>query len=154
VGIEEVYADAVGLRLPWGEVARLSVATEPPTQMTLGGWSFRGPGLHVVRVGPDARWLAAESVREVPGAFRLAAPGPVEVRRLPDGDILVGTTEAIELDAAWAGDGDLRRLSVLEHDGWAPVGELERAGVVDVGLVAGLRARTGHAFLWLLLRRA
>jgi hypothetical protein len=77
----------------------------------------------------------------------------VEVRRLSTGGILVGTTEAIELDAAWAGDG-LRRLSVLEHDGWAPAGDMERAGVVDAGLMARLRERTGHAFLWLVLDRA
>lgn len=151
--VDDISAEEVGLRLPSGEVARLSVADEPPTEVTLGGWTFTGPGLHVVRVGPDARWLAAEAVLEVDGAFRLAAPGSVEVRRLSTGGILVGTTEPIELGAAWAGDG-LRRLSVLEHDGWSPVGELERAGVVDADAMSRLRARTGHAFLWLVLDRA
>ncbi|MEZ4595401.1 MAG: hypothetical protein R3C32_00440 [Chloroflexota bacterium] len=146
-------ADTVDLRLASGEVARLAVGVTPPTEVALGGWTVRGPALSVVRVGPDAVWLAIESVVEVAGAFRAAAPGPVEVRRLPDGRALVGTTCAIELDPAWSGR-TLGQVSVLEHDGWAPVGVLARPDVVDAPLVERLQARTGHRFLWLLLAPA
>lgn len=150
--IEVVHAgdDTVDLRLASGEVARLAVGVEPPTEVTLGGRTFRGPALHVVRVGPDGVWLATESVSEVVGAFRMAAPGPVEVRRLPDGRVLVGVMDAIELDPAWSGDG-LTHVSLLEHDGWTSADTLGRAGVVDAALVERLQGRTGHRFLWLLL---
>jgi hypothetical protein len=77
----------------------------------------------------------------------------VEVRRLPDGRVLVGATSAIELDPAWSGVG-LVRASVLEHDGWTPVGGLARPNVVDADLVERLQARTGHRFVWLLLGQA
>ncbi len=143
-------ADTVELRLASGEVARLAVGATPPTEVSLGGWVVRGPALRVVRVGPEAVWLAIESVVEVVGAFRAAEPGPVEVRRLPDGRALVGTTCAIEVDPAWSGH-ELLHVSVLEHDGWAPVGELARPNVVDADLVGRLQTRTGHRFLWLLL---
>jgi hypothetical protein len=103
-----------------------------------------------VRVGPEGVWLAAESVVAVPGAFRAAEPGPVEVRRLADGRVLVGTTSSIELDARWSG-GAPAGLSLLEHDGWSAVGALDRAGAVDAMTVERLQARTGHRFLWLLL---
>jgi hypothetical protein len=146
-------ADTVDLRLASGELARLAVGPTPPTEVSLGGWTFRGPALHVVRVGPDGVWLATESVVEVVGAFRATEPGPVEVRRLPDGRVLVGATSAIELDPAWSGVG-LVRASVLEHDGWTPVGGLARPNVVDADLVERLQARTGHRFVWLLLGQA
>jgi hypothetical protein len=103
-----------------------------------------------VRVGPDGVWLATEAVTEVVGAFRVAEPAPIEVRRLGDGRVLVSTTAAIEIDAAWAGSRP-RGVSVLEHDDWHRVGELDRPGVVDADLVERLQAHTGHRSLWLLL---
>jgi hypothetical protein len=150
IALEGTGTDSVQLRLPTGEVCMLSVADQPPVAVTLGGWTFEGPSLRVVRVGPEGVWLAAESVVAVPGAFRAAEPGPVEVRRLADGRLLVGTTTAIELDARWAGSAP-RGLSLLEHDGWATLQPAERPGVVDARTVEALQARTGHRFLWLLL---
>jgi hypothetical protein len=147
--LEGTTQDAVRLRLPTGEIALLSVGVIPPAEVSLGGWTFHGPALRVVRVGPDATWLAAESVRAVPGAFRAAEPGPVEVRRLPDGRVLVGTTSAIELAPTWAGAP--RVVRVMEHDGWASGGVLDQPGVVDLATIERLRSRTGHRFLWLLL---
>lgn len=128
----------------------LAVGDTPPSAVTLGGRTFQGPALRVVRVGPDGVWLAAEAVVSVSGAFRAAGPGPVEVRRLAHGRVLVGTTTAIELDARWAGSAP-RGLWLLEHDGWTTMEPLERPGVVDAGTVNSLQARTGHRFLWLLL---
>jgi len=153
IEVTGMAADTVDLRLASGEVARLAVGTTPPTEVTIGGWTSRGPALRVVRVGPDAVWLAIESVVEVVGAFRAAAPGPVEVRRLPDGRVLVSTTTAIEVDPAWS-RVQLRHVSILEHDGWTAVGELARPNVVDADLVERLQARTGHRSLWLLLAPA
>jgi hypothetical protein len=146
-------ADTLTVRLPSGELAHLAAGATPPTRVELAGWTFLGPALHVVRAGPDGAWLASEAVLEVPGAFRLDAPGPVEVRRLAGGGVLVGTTEAIELDPAWVGDG-LSVLSVLEHDGWRRVGELVRPGAVDAQTIEGPRERTGHRFLWLRVDRS
>jgi hypothetical protein len=40
---------------------------------------------------------------------------------------------------------------VLEHDGWSPVGRLDRPVVVDAATIEGLQDRTGHSFVWLLL---
>jgi hypothetical protein len=153
IGVEELGSDTVRLRLPSGEVAFLAAGTTPPTEVSLAGWTFQGPALRVVRVGPDDAWLATESVTAVPGAFRMAEAAPVEVRRLPDGRVHVGTTSAIELDHAWAGPG-LDRIALLEHDGWHPVGRLDGPGVVDTARIERLQARTGHRFVWLLLDRA
>jgi hypothetical protein len=150
IHLEGIGPDTVQLRLPTGEIATLAVGDIPPASVTLAGWTFEGPALRVVRAGPGAAWLAAESVVAVSGAFRTPEPGPVEVRRLTDGRVLVGTTTAIELDARWAG-GAPSGLRVLEHEGWTEAGGLERQGVLDAPTIARLQDRTGHRFLWLLL---
>ena len=150
IHLEGIGPDTVQLRLPTGEVAMLAVGAIPPASVTLAGWTFEGPALRVVRVGPGGAWLAAESVLAVSAAFRTPEPGPVEVRRLADGHVLVGTTRAIELDARWAG-GAPSGLRVLEHEGWTEAGGLERPGVLDAPTIARLQDRTGHRFLWLLL---
>jgi hypothetical protein len=149
----EATSDTLLAHLPSGEVAHLAVGERPPAELVLGGWTFRGPALHVVRVGPSGAWLAADTVAEVPGAFRLGSPGPVEVRRLDGGGVLLSVTGAITLDPAWAGDG-LTRLSLLEHSGWRPAGSLDHAGVVEAAILERLRAQTGHRSLWLRLDRA
>jgi hypothetical protein len=150
ITLEGTGRDTVQLRLSTGEVAMLAVGPAAPAAVTLAGWTFEGPSLRVVRVGPDSTWLAAESVVSVAGAFRAAGSGPVEVRRLTDGRVLVGTTTAIEVDVRWAQRAP-RGMWVLEHDGWSAAGMLDVPGVVDTALIGRLQARTGHRFLWLLL---
>ena len=123
----------------------------PPAEVDPRRWTFHGPALRVVRVGPDGTWLAAESVVAVAGAFRAAErrgrSRSVDCRTAASS---WARPTAIELDAGWAGDTS-RDLSVLEHDGWSPVAPLDRPGVVDAATVGRLQARTGHRFLWLLL---
>ena len=80
----------------------------------------------------------------------MAEPGPVEVRRLADGSVLVGTTQALVIDAAWT-PTPLAQVLVLEAAGWAEAGSLTTPLVVDAALIERLQARTGHAFVWLQL---
>ena len=83
----------------------------------------------------------------------MAEPGPVEVRRLADGSVLVGTTQALVIDVAWART-PLDQVRVLEAAGWADAGSLSTPLVVDAALIERLQARTGHAFVWLHLTGA
>jgi len=145
--------DTLVIRTPSGEVAQLSVAAVPPTSVELAGWVVTGPALHVVRVGPNGDWLAGESISTIPGALRMEQPGSVEIRRLADGSVLVGTTSALTIDDAW-GLGPLDQVQLLEADGWADAGTLDAPLVIDAALLDRLRARTGHDFLWLHLSAA
>jgi hypothetical protein len=142
------------LRPRTGEVCRLSVGPQPPTLVELDGWTVTGPALHVVRIGPDGSWLAGEAIERVQrgdtAILSMDQPGPVEVRRLGDGSLLVGTSTGLTLGAGWAPAG-LGGVQVLEADGWADAGALATERAIDPALVRHLSGRTGHEFVWLRL---
>lgn len=150
IEVAEVATEQVALALPSGEQAWLAVGIEPPTRVELAGWVAHGPALRALRIGPADAWFAGESIHHIDGVVRLDAPGPLEVRRLPDGGVLVSTQEALVLDPAWA--GPQRTIAVHEDGHWVDVGPLETPGEVDPDLLVRLQARTGHRLVWLWLR--
>ena len=77
-------------------------------------------------------------------------PGPVEVRRLVDGSVLVGTTDGLSIDAG-VGAPELPSVQVFEAAGWADAGPLATHRVVDDGPRPTTPGRTGHEFVWLRL---
>ena len=103
-----------------GRPARRGRAT--PAEVTLGGWTFHGPALHVVRVGPDGAWLAAESVIAASGAFRAASAGarrgpPTGRRPCPRRHDRVPSRS---MPGGRAVPGAVCRCST--HDGWSALG--------------------------------
>jgi hypothetical protein len=154
IAFESPDDETLIVRTATGEACRLSVGPRPPTRVELDGWTVTGHALHVVRIGPDGTWLAGESIAQVlhgdTGILSMERPGPVEVRRLADGSVLVGTTAGLSFDAGWA-PSKLPSVQVLEAAGWVDAGPLAMHRVVDADLVRRLQDRTGHEFVWLRL---
>jgi hypothetical protein len=148
--IDVRHADSTTLLVttPTGETCRLAAGARPPREVKVGGWTFRGPALHVIRVGPRGAWLGGESIVEVVGAVRFARPGPALVRRLTKGRILLGTTAGAAIDPGWA-RARPDRLLLLDGGAWIEVGRLEEALVISDRTFRTCRRRTGHRFVWL-----
>jgi hypothetical protein len=152
VSVERVGASSVIVRLKGGDSAFLAAGGRPPRRVCLDGWSITGPALRVVRIGPGGTWFAGEAIAEVHGVVRLDRPGPVEVRRLADGGVLVGTTAGVSVDPVWAA-ASMGRVSAFGADGWGDATPLESPGVVPARLVRALQRATGHTFVQLRLDR-
>ena len=142
---------------PSGETCVLSVVVPPPERVEVEGWVVTGPALHIVRIGPEGSWLAGESIasiaRDGVEVLRMHRPGPVEIRRLPDASVLIGTTEGLVLDASWA-PVDLDRLHVLDADRWVDAGQLRSPLVLGPDEVDRLQQRSGHAWIWVRMVRS
>jgi hypothetical protein len=135
-------SDAIAEVCAPGILAAISLATRPPTTVSIADTTVRGPALAIVRAAPDGSAFGGERMTSVDRAFELARPGMAWVVRRADGvDATVET--GIRLDAGWAGGG-LVRLSARRGAGpFVPVATLDEPGVAPDPLVRRLARSAG-----------
>ena len=129
-----------------GEVGRCRSPLVRRARVELGGWTVTGPGLHVVRVGPEGAWFAGEAIAEVAGGPAHGATRPGRASSgcrtacswaRPGASPSSGPGRASPLGACSC---SRRRLGAARP--------LPGPGVLAGGVVREARRRTGHAFVW------
>jgi hypothetical protein len=133
-------------RLADEETCTLVLARSGARMALAGSRRVTGPSIRVVRASRDEAGFEGEAIAEIEGVVRLDRPGPISVRRLPDGSVRVLASTGFALDRAWTA-APMRTLTADDRSGSRTVETLARSGVVSSGTVRRLQRATGRSLV-------
>jgi hypothetical protein len=146
IAVEVLGGWLVRLRLGDEESCVLALGPSPVRELGVGRRRISGPALRVVRARLDDTGFAGERIAAIEGVVELDPPGPVSLRRMPDGSITVTTSSGIRLDPAWA-TRPLRSLRIEPGTEREAAVRLDEALVVPRSTIRRLQRRSGSTLV-------
>ncbi|HEY2888669.1 MAG TPA: hypothetical protein VGJ17_08645, partial [Candidatus Limnocylindrales bacterium] len=134
------------VRLADEETCLLVLAASGARSLQAGRRRVVGPSIRLVRAREDDAGFGGESIAEIEGVIRLDRPGPISVRRLPDGTVRIVTSTGFALDPDWLG-GPLLTLAADAGSGLPSRQALEQSGTVPSGMVRRLQRAVGRSLV-------
>jgi len=149
--LESVVVDVLDrwvmqVRLADEETCTLVLSRSGARAITAGSRRVSGPSIRVVRARQDDAGFEGEAIAEIEGVVRLDRPGPISVRRHPDGSVRVMTTTGFALDGDWTA-APMRTFTAEGRYGSRVAGTLVRSGVVTSGDVRRVQRETGRSLV-------